>query len=515
MGHIRTWADLQARVLTTAELQLIDACQKGELCQLGDGTLPPEGTPDPSRHIHANVLRYLILGGCDACEVDDIGVWVEGAHVTGTLDLDFTTTRGAIQMPNSRFEDQIECEQTNCRQLVLEGSALNGLRGQKLEVTGSVSLKEITTRNSINLGAAIIGGQLRCDNALFDVAQGSGLNIQYAQIAGAAFLTDITSNAVLNLSSARIKGQLAFVGSTISAAGKDAVFAQSAKFYGGLIWKNVTINSGAVSFDSAHIHILSDDPECWPKGETLNFDGMTYNRIAGAPTDAKTRLDWLLRGTRWQGEFYPQPYTQLAKVLYDMGHDKDARLVLEKREELIRQDERKRFRSPPEPTNRNYIAAMGYDIAAFFHWVISEKAFKFLIGYGHRPFKSIWWLLILLCLTILPAHRAWEEGSFAPNSALLQESEGWKSHQTNENPAQSWSAKDAPGHDWETFNAYAYGLDVVIPLVNFGQTQAWAPSTNRGWWGKQLYWLRWVLGALGWIVTALGAAAITGVIRRD
>ena len=41
------------------------------------------------------------------------------------------------------------------------------------------------------------------------------------------------------------------------------------------------------------------------------------------------------------------------------------------------------------------------------------------------------------------------------------------------------------------------------------------PSTNRGWWGKQLYWLRWVLGAFGWIVTALGAAAITGLIRRD
>ena len=123
MAHIRTWAELYERELTPAEEQLIEACQKGEGCVLGDGELPPEGTPDPSRHIHADVLRYLILGGCDDCKVDDIGVWVKGAHVTGTLDLDFTTARGAIRLYNSRFDKRIDCEQTECRQLELETDA--------------------------------------------------------------------------------------------------------------------------------------------------------------------------------------------------------------------------------------------------------------------------------------------------------------------------------------------------------------------------------------------------------
>ena len=139
--------------------------------QLGDGELPPEGTPAPSRHIHADVLRYLILGGCDDCKVDDIGVWVKGAHVTGTLDLDFTTTRGAIRMQNSRFEERIDCEQTKCRQLDLNGSDLQGLFGQAMKVTGNVFLQEITTHATIDLRSATIGGQLNCKKATFEVAE--------------------------------------------------------------------------------------------------------------------------------------------------------------------------------------------------------------------------------------------------------------------------------------------------------------------------------------------------------
>jgi len=56
---------------------------------------------------------------------------------------------------------------------------------------------------------------------------------------------------------------------------------------------------------------------------------------------------------------------------------------------------------------------------------------------------------------------------------------------------------------------------VVIPIIDFGQTGAWAPSTTRGPWGERLWWARWILSALGWIVAALGAAAVTGIIRKD
>ncbi len=83
------------------------------------------------------------------------------------------------------------------------------------------------------------------------------------------------------------------------------------------------------------------------------------------------------------------------------------------------------------------------------------------------------------------------------------------------NPARDWAAGTGKGRDYETFSSFAYAVDVVIPIVAIGQEAAWTPSTNRGPWGATLWWLRWFLTISGWIVTAVGAAAITGIIRRE
>ena len=54
-----------------------------------------------------------------------------------------------------------------------------------------------------------------------------------------------------------------------------------------------------------------------------------------------------------------------------------------------------------------------------------------------------------------------------------------------------------------------------IPIIDFGQTVHWGPSAGRGPWGLWLWRASFFLAAAGWIVTALGAAAITGIIRRE
>jgi hypothetical protein len=55
----------------------------------------------------------------------------------------------------------------------------------------------------------------------------------------------------------------------------------------------------------------------------------------------------------------------------------------------------------------------------------------------------------------------------------------------------------------------------VVPILDLGQTDAWAPSKDRGPWGWWLWWMRWVLAAAGWVVTGLGVAAVTGVMQRN
>lgn len=61
---IRTWADIDQDSLTPAEIGLIDACKQGAPCVLGDGRRPEAECTDPKRTIRADLLRYLILGGC-------------------------------------------------------------------------------------------------------------------------------------------------------------------------------------------------------------------------------------------------------------------------------------------------------------------------------------------------------------------------------------------------------------------------------------------------------------------
>ena len=160
--------------------------------------------------------------------------------------------------------------------------------------------------------------------------------------------------------------------------------------------------------------------------------------------------------------------------------------------------------------------------------LIADRVFGFVVGYGHKPERSFYMLVALVLIGWLLADRAWEDGDFAPTQGPVLMSQGWQSLATDpdiQNPAKVWSDKYqlspqgvpvlSEGRDYETFNALSYAVDLVVPIVSMGQEAAWAPSTTRGPWGQWLWWVRWWLIALGWIVTAIGAAAVTGVIRRD
>ena len=160
--------------------------------------------------------------------------------------------------------------------------------------------------------------------------------------------------------------------------------------------------------------------------------------------------------------------------------------------------------------------------------LLADRIFGFVVGYGHKPERSFYMLVTLIFIGWFLADRAWEAGDFAPTAGPILMSESWQTLATDpniDNPAAVWSDKFmlapegvpvlTPGRDYETFHAVSYAVDLVVPLVSLGQEAAWAPSTTRGPWGQTLWWVRWWLIVLGWIVTAIGAAAVTGVIRRD
>lgn len=139
--------------------------------------------------------------------------------------------------------------------------------------------------------------------------------------------------------------------------------------------------------------------------------------------------------------------------------------------------------------------------------------FRVVVGYGYRPFYSLWALGALLIFGFFIFFLAWSNGEFAPSAAVILVSDGWLAVQDAGNPAEAWE-KTAAGQDYETFNALAYAADIVVPIIDLGQEDAWAPTTE-GPIGTFAWAARWFLKILGWIAVALGAAALTGVVRRD
>lgn len=326
-------------------------------------------------------------------------------------------------------------------------------------------------------------------------------------VEGPVRLNDTKASGEIDFEGAQIKGSLELEDTQISNKNGHSFNGKRMRVHQALVWKEVDHKAGNVSFAGAHVSELDDDPKAWPSKNVLHLDGFTYDRIKGVVSISNARDEWLERGSYFEDGFRPQPYTHYAKFLRNTGHDDRARGVLLQRERLVKEQQRGELS----------------DFVWAWRW-FWDGLQDLVVGYGHAPFRSIWCLVLLIMFTWYPAAGAWDEGSMAPNSGPILVSHDWqwevrkadkaKANGEKTNPAEAWG-KSIPGKDWESFNAFAYAVDVVIPIINFGQTDAWAPSTEREDWGRFLWWWQWVMTTLGWIVTALGAAAITGIIRQD
>jgi hypothetical protein len=168
--------------------------------------------------------------------------------------------------------------------------------------------------------------------------------------------------------------------------------------------------------------------------------------------------------------------------------------------------------------NEQFLRAFRLRFRIGLHWCW-DKLLSLTVGYGYKPQRSAYVLGALILIGGTLSQLAWDAGDFAPNSDVILDSNDWQplatAREAYPNPAQIWSNQNERGQDYATFNAVYYAIDIVVPIISIGQEAAWAPSTNRGAWGWWLWLANPILTLMGWIVTAIGAAAVTGVIRKD
>lgn len=159
---------------------------------------------------------------------------------------------------------------------------------------------------------------------------------------------------------------------------------------------------------------------------------------------ARSRLHWLNRDPVG---YRPQPHEQLATLYRQIGRDADARTVL-----LAKQRRRQQLSLPGAA------------------WSLLQDV---LIGYGYRPGLAALWLLVLTAL-----------GTTA------------------------FSLYPPGGGGGTAFNPLIYTLDLLIPIVNFGQKNVFGIA-------GQAQWLAYALRALGWLLFTAVAAGLTRTFSRS
>jgi hypothetical protein len=206
-----------------------------------------------------------------------------------------------------------------------------------------------------------------------------------------------------------------------------------------------TVIKGTVDLRYASIEVIRDDPAGWPRAAKL--DGFTYTTLESSLPVAQ-RLGLLDRDP---GGYHPQPFEQLAAVYRGMGNDAAARTVL-----LAKQRKRRQAIAAPLQA-----------------WGLVQD---WMVGYGYRPQRAALWLAALLIIgtaAFTIHHPAPLDRAHAPQ-----------------------------------FVSLLYTLDLLLPIVSFGQKDAFNPL---GW----QHWLAAALTAAGWILATTIAAGVTRVLSRQ
>lgn len=444
--------------LKPAERKLWVECGTGEFVEIGDGELPE--TDDEAREIRGPILRFFCLGGGICARVHEKGVQLEGAWVTDVVDLQGCRMERDLGFGNCRFEKPIILRSASVGTLNLHGSVIPSLVADRLKTRGGVFLRDgFRAEGEVCLVGAKIGGSLDCDNGAF-VNPGKW---------------------------------------------KRALNADSASVTGNLFFRDVREIRGALDLTKTSLGAIVDDRESWPDKGNLILDGCTYGPFPNELTDTESRLDWLALQdpTMWGGDFWPQPYEQLAKVLREMGHLEYARKVAIEKQRQLRK-----------------LGLIAWWVRPF-HWL-----FGVTVGYGYRPALALLWLAAFVTAGALWFGHVYETGAVVPNNAVVLRSDEWVNCQTlsafggvrakNESITKCWLQTGA-GRDYPRFQAGVYALDTFVPFVNLGQETAWTPQPERAAdiWGKGARLYLWLHILSGWALTALAVAGFTGLVKKD
>jgi hypothetical protein len=409
-------------------------------------------------------LSFAEIGGNLSCSDAQLGgeLIAVDMHVSGNAVVRPRTVAGAVQLGGSRIDGNLE----------FGGRFAAGITANRITVGNNVGLAAIQACGEVILTLADVGGDLDCTRGYFD----KGVTANRMKVRGSVKFEAAHSKGPLALTGTSIGGDLRCHDTTFDGP-TAGLYADGTTVDLTLVWRPQS--GGSLSLRHAHVRTLADTEAAWPQEGRLNVERFVYDGFgAEAPVTPSERIRWL----RLQDPFRADPYERLARLYRAEGHDAHGRKV-----GIAREHDRRRRGKP-----------------GLLGWLWS-MILAGTIRYGYRPALALAWLAGIYITSVVIFTWAADRGGF-----LAVRARPTTATTTVTPAADRCERRDA----YPCFNAYAYAVDVVVPLLNLHQAEYWQPDATKQA-GKVARRYGWIATPLGWLFTTLGVAAFSGLIRKE
>lgn len=291
------WADRLSEALATGE-----PLRLNHLEWMGGRRIRPGRLPSIE-------LRKALI--CPPTTVEPRGLTIEGAQISGRLDLDYTTIPFPITFSDCRFTDPISATEAELRSLDFSGSQLSGLDLSQARLDGNLGMEGSTLQadsdgialsltftqiaggwlatdgfsaeGSIHAHGISVNGFLIMDGAINCAADGTALNLSQATLQGGWFSTGLHTRGEVTARGVAVGGPLCLDGSTFRNPGGVALNVELATFSGGFFAMDGFSTEGEVLASGLQVD-----------GQ-LNLDGATlsnFSDVSAIPghTDGRVAL---------------------------------------------------------------------------------------------------------------------------------------------------------------------------------------------------------------------------------
>lgn len=366
------------------------------------------------------------------------------------------TTRGAVDLAGATIGGNVELGSAR-----LDGgttkSAKLAFGGHGMTVGHDVRCDPpLRAEGEFRLVNARVRGDVDLSGARLEHPEGKALNAEGATVDGDLLLGPpddgthgVHATGRVDLTGSRIGGHLSFAEvsfGTHDGTSLDFAYAQATTFR----LLPATKPPGLVNLVNTKVDRLREDPAKW--ADTVRLRGFQYELLDNDTAGVRNRLRHWVASDEDAG-YQPGVYDQLAAAYRRAGRIQAARQV-----GLAKQRRR-----------RGELNWLGKTL---------NVAFAMTVGYGYRTWLAALWLVVMLA-------------------------GGWLVY-TLTYPAHLRPASDEPPQ----FEPLAYAFDVLIPVVDLGQQQAWLAE------GPALV-CSWLLILGGWVLTTAVVAGLTNALRRE